>query len=131
VAQKEHVEDFKRTVMGMSEMLEIIQGEQRYLERKITRHAQTVVRGRPSGARCAAARRPAGGERGVHRGVLFVCRWLLRRPLPPPPCPPQRSNSFRASVSTFCEVAAIAAMCGAQIFTIRRFFSKGTIRLSV
>jgi hypothetical protein len=34
-------------------------------------------------------------------------------------------------VGTFCEVAAIAAMCGAQVFTIRRFFSKGTIRLSV
>jgi hypothetical protein len=29
--------------MGMGEMLEIIQGEQRYLQRKIARHMQTVV----------------------------------------------------------------------------------------
>ncbi len=83
VAQKEHVEDFKRTVMGMSEMLEIIQGEQRYLQRKIARHAQTVVGGMQlsmihllrstTTSTCSDATAQPGDVSVQHRCTLMLC----------------------------------------------------------
>lgn len=42
VAHKDHIDSSKRTILSMSELLNIVQGEQRYLQRKLNRHQTTV-----------------------------------------------------------------------------------------
>lgn len=41
VANKEHVDTLRHGIWGLSEMLEILQGEQKYLQRKLERHMKT------------------------------------------------------------------------------------------
>lgn len=68
--------------MGMSEMLEIIQGEQRYLQRKIARHAQTVVGDmQPSTVRLLPAQPPAHAETQPDVGTVQCCSSMLRMEL--------------------------------------------------
>ncbi len=45
VASKDHLDNVKRNVMVVSELIEILSGEQKYLQRKLDRHTKTVVRG--------------------------------------------------------------------------------------
>jgi hypothetical protein len=44
MASKDHLEDVKREVMVVSELIDILSGEQKYLQRKLDRHIKTVVR---------------------------------------------------------------------------------------
>lgn len=46
LANKDHLEDVKRNVMVVGELVDILSGEQKYLHRKLDRHIQTVVSGR-------------------------------------------------------------------------------------
>lgn len=43
VANQDHMEDVKRTILGMSEFMTVIQGSQKYLARKLERHQKTMV----------------------------------------------------------------------------------------
>lgn len=45
MASKDHLEDVKREVLVVSELMEILSGEQKYLQRKLERHILTVVSG--------------------------------------------------------------------------------------
>jgi hypothetical protein len=45
LANKDHLEDVKRNVMVVGELIDILSGEQKYLHRKLDRHIQTVVSG--------------------------------------------------------------------------------------
>lgn len=58
VASKEHVEDVRRSILGMSEFMQVIAGSQRYLQRKLDRHHATMVRGC---MRCAWVRAVCAG----------------------------------------------------------------------
>ncbi|GFR48360.1 hypothetical protein Agub_g10250 [Astrephomene gubernaculifera] len=42
VASQDHMEDVRRTILGMSEFMEVIRGSQTYLHRKLERHQQTM-----------------------------------------------------------------------------------------
>lgn len=42
VANQDHMEDVKRTILGMSEFMTVIQGSQKYLARKLERHQKTM-----------------------------------------------------------------------------------------
>lgn len=42
LANKDHLEDVKRNVMVVGELVDILSGEQKYLHRKLDRHIQTV-----------------------------------------------------------------------------------------
>jgi hypothetical protein len=44
MASKDHLEDVKREVLVVGELIEILSGEQKYLQRKLERHIKTVVR---------------------------------------------------------------------------------------
>jgi len=44
MARADHLEDVKRNVMVVSELVDILGGEQKYLHRKLERHILTVVR---------------------------------------------------------------------------------------
>ena len=44
VAHADHLEEVKRSVMVVAELVDILGGEQRYLRRKVDRHIKTVVR---------------------------------------------------------------------------------------
>lgn len=44
MASKDHLEDVKREVLVVGELVEILSGEQKYLQRKLDRHIMTVVR---------------------------------------------------------------------------------------
>lgn len=43
MASKDHLEDVKREVLVVGELIEILSGEQKYLQRKLERHIKTVV----------------------------------------------------------------------------------------
>jgi hypothetical protein len=43
MASKGHLDDVRRNVMVVSELVDILGGEQKYLRRKLDRHIQTVV----------------------------------------------------------------------------------------
>ncbi|KIY96837.1 isocitrate dehydrogenase (NAD+) [Monoraphidium neglectum] len=43
LASKSHLDEVKRNVMVVGELVEILNGEQRYLQRKLDRHVQTCV----------------------------------------------------------------------------------------
>jgi hypothetical protein len=45
LANKDHLEDVKRNVLVVGELIDILSGEQKYLHRKLDRHIQTVVSG--------------------------------------------------------------------------------------
>ncbi|EFJ44551.1 hypothetical protein VOLCADRAFT_121295 [Volvox carteri f. nagariensis] len=42
VASQDHMEDVRRTIYGMSEFMQVIQGSQKFLQRKLERHQQTM-----------------------------------------------------------------------------------------
>ncbi|GLI61151.1 hypothetical protein VaNZ11_003435 [Volvox africanus] len=42
MASQDHMEDVRRTIYGMSEFMQVIQGSQKYLQRKLERHQQTM-----------------------------------------------------------------------------------------
>ncbi|KAG2427708.1 hypothetical protein HYH02_014539 [Chlamydomonas schloesseri] len=42
VASTDHMEDVKRTILGMSEFMQVISGSQKYLHRKLERHQKTL-----------------------------------------------------------------------------------------
>ncbi|KXZ42759.1 hypothetical protein GPECTOR_120g426 [Gonium pectorale] len=42
VASQDHMDDVRRTILGMSEFMQVIQGSQKYLQRKLERHQQTM-----------------------------------------------------------------------------------------
>jgi hypothetical protein len=44
VANADHMDEMKQTVLGLSEFLQVLQGSQRYLQRKLDRHMETMVR---------------------------------------------------------------------------------------
>lgn len=44
MASTDHMEDVKRTILGMSEFMQVISGSQKYLQRKLERHQKTMVR---------------------------------------------------------------------------------------
>lgn len=43
LANKDHLDDVRRNVMVVGELIDILSGEQKYLHRKLERHIQTVV----------------------------------------------------------------------------------------
>lgn len=43
VAHVDHMDEVKRTILGMREFMQVIQGSQRYLHRKLERHQKTMV----------------------------------------------------------------------------------------
>eukprot|EP00879_Flechtneria_rotunda_P020840 GHRR01021941.1.p1 GENE.GHRR01021941.1~~GHRR01021941.1.p1 ORF type:complete len:198 (+),score=28.95 GHRR01021941.1:153-746(+) len=43
LASKDHLDDVRRNVMVVGELVDILSGEQKYLHRKLERHIQTVV----------------------------------------------------------------------------------------
>lgn len=49
MAAKSHLDDVKRNVMVVAELVDILSGEQRYLRRKLERHILTVVGTRGGG----------------------------------------------------------------------------------
>jgi hypothetical protein len=72
LANKDHLEDVKRNVMVVGELIDILSGEQKYLHRKLDRHIQTVVS--RAGIRWHACRRPSSRSQllkylvHVHKG---------------------------------------------------------------
>ncbi|KAG2423224.1 hypothetical protein HXX76_015481 [Chlamydomonas incerta] len=42
VASSDHMDDVKRTILGMSEFMQVISGSQKYLQRKLERHQKTM-----------------------------------------------------------------------------------------
>ena len=55
MAHIDHMDEVKRSILGMSEFMQVIQGSQRYLVRKLERHQKTLVRVH---ARCLPAEHP-------------------------------------------------------------------------
>lgn len=51
MAAKSHLDDVKRNVMVVAELVDILSGEQRYLRRKLERHILTVVGTRGKGCK--------------------------------------------------------------------------------
>lgn len=47
IARKDHLDDVRRSVMVVGELVDILGGEQRYLQRKLERHIKTGVSGQP------------------------------------------------------------------------------------
>lgn len=45
IARKDHLDEVKRNVLVVGELVDILSGEQRYLQRKLDRHIQTCVSG--------------------------------------------------------------------------------------
>lgn len=45
MASKDHLEDVKREVLVVGELIEILSGEPKYLQRKLRRHIKTVGNG--------------------------------------------------------------------------------------
>eukprot|EP00197_Chlamydomonas_leiostraca_P008549 CAMPEP_0202884770 /NCGR_PEP_ID=MMETSP1391-20130828/41321_1 /ASSEMBLY_ACC=CAM_ASM_000867 /TAXON_ID=1034604 /ORGANISM="Chlamydomonas leiostraca, Strain SAG 11-49" /LENGTH=232 /DNA_ID=CAMNT_0049568001 /DNA_START=16 /DNA_END=714 /DNA_ORIENTATION=+ len=43
VAHQDHIEEVRRTILGMSEFMQVIAGSQRYLQRKLERHQTTML----------------------------------------------------------------------------------------
>lgn len=46
VANADHMDEMKQSVLGLSEFLQVLQGSQRYLQRKLDRHMETMVSNR-------------------------------------------------------------------------------------
>jgi hypothetical protein len=50
MARAEHVDNVKRNVLVVGELVDILSGEQRYLQRKLERHIETCVSGASGGS---------------------------------------------------------------------------------
>eukprot|EP00798_Chlamydomonas_sp_ICE-L_P008754 gene8754-33616_t len=85
VAHKDHMDEVKRTITGMSEFMQVISGSQSYLKRKLIRHEATM-----------------------------------------------KSNQNRALGYASLEVLVLFLVAAVQVFTIRKFLSKGSrVKISV
>ena len=45
IARSDHIDEVKRNVLVVGELVDILSGEQRYLQRKLDRHMETCVSG--------------------------------------------------------------------------------------
>lgn len=63
LASKDHLEDVRRNVMVVGELIDILSGEQKYLHRKLERHIKTVV---SSSTRSWGAAQPGHDARRLH-----------------------------------------------------------------
>lgn len=129
MASKDHLDDVKREVMVVGELVDILSGEQKYLQRKLERHIKTVVRA-PRARRAARAalglRRPAEPAR---RGSATA------HPAPPraapPRAPPQKSNNSRTFWYTALEVTVLLLVTGVNLAVTTGFFKGGPVRITV
>ena len=138
----------RRGVLVVSELVDVVGGEQRYLRRKVERHIDTCVSAGRGGRFCVCV--CVGGSfqcgfGGVGVGTCFVrsrgqreCRGTSQRaplfpsslhkhapltPLPSTPPPPkQRSNRRRTLWYTALEVAALAGLGALNVWAVSGFF---------
>lgn len=105
MASKDHLEDVKREVMVVGELVEILSGEQKYLQRKLERHIKTVVRGLMSCALllwCGGQAQPRQSDR--QHGAAQAPRALTALSA--------RPTTTHACVCAHCRRATTAARFG-------------------
>lgn len=144
MASKDHLEDVKREVLVVGELIEILSGEQKYLQRKLERHIKTVVR-----ARCWLPLLLLGDGRrlrllGVGCRLRLLDQCVLDSQTHTPPAvlclsvsvsvavpPPQKSNNARTFWYTGLEVLVLLLVTGVNLAVTTGMFKGGPSRITV